>query len=545
MQEELKQKEVLAMYDVRGIQSYIFGTNRIRDIIGASDLVENIIMSGIRKLCEVQNWPGTQYLCDWEEDNPEAFLKDENVRMQVLFVGGGNAYVLYRTGEICEKANRFLAKYILEQTYSLNLAVAVVEKTEDYNFDYEKINKEMRAIKAVMPQSKPIGAFPIMPVDSATGYPLTSYDKVAQEYVSTETKLKRRYWDRHKDEDPNKVLDDMVTQKGDNSMLAVVHIDGNGMGNRIKQIMQSKSDYLQAVSAMRQISKNLKYEFQTCYHQMCKAIDEKIADRVRANAKGRLYRKIIVAGDDITFICNAKVALFAVKTFLQCASEKQMFQDDTLTDLENKRKYSLSACAGVAFFPSHFPFSDAYEVAESCCSSAKRKAKLRERRNEGQNEGMIGNYVDFQICQHIKVTDLEKHREKNYIKSCVICDEKADTAANTRTDGKSMLYRPYYVSCKAYDDVFDLNKRNNEYDLENVLFQNLRIFQRDEIGQSKYKKLRNMFSYGDVEVDKEITFLRSRKTTLPDTVRASWYDALEIVSICEIGEEETIGGAKQ
>lgn len=48
--------------------------------------------------------------------------------MQVLFIGGGNAYVLFRNGAECEKVNRFLAKYIMEQTYSLNLAVAVVEK---------------------------------------------------------------------------------------------------------------------------------------------------------------------------------------------------------------------------------------------------------------------------------------------------------------------------------------------------------------------------------------------------------------------------------
>ena len=71
---------------------------------------------------------------DWENDENIAFLSDESVQMQVLFVGGGNAYVLFRTGELCEYVNRALAKYVLEHTYSLNLAVAVVEKTEDYSF---------------------------------------------------------------------------------------------------------------------------------------------------------------------------------------------------------------------------------------------------------------------------------------------------------------------------------------------------------------------------------------------------------------------------
>ena len=34
--------KVLVMYDVRGIQNYIFRTTKLKDAIGASVLVENI-----------------------------------------------------------------------------------------------------------------------------------------------------------------------------------------------------------------------------------------------------------------------------------------------------------------------------------------------------------------------------------------------------------------------------------------------------------------------------------------------------------------------
>ena len=54
MKDELRQKPVLAMYDVRGIQGYIFSTNRIKDIIGASELVENIIIDGLQVIAERQ-----------------------------------------------------------------------------------------------------------------------------------------------------------------------------------------------------------------------------------------------------------------------------------------------------------------------------------------------------------------------------------------------------------------------------------------------------------------------------------------------------------
>lgn len=523
MREELKQRAVLAMYDVRGIQSYIFRTNRIRDIIGASELVENIILNGLREICIDKGWEEDKYLLDWEQDEEDTFRKDESVQMQVLFVGGGNAYVLFRKGETCEVVNRALAKYVLERTYSLNLAVAVVAKTEDYSEDYREINLRMREIKALMPQTKPMGAFPFMSAESVTGYPLTAYDYSAKEYISTESLLKREYWKKNKEEDPSKILDNMVTKKGDSSMLAVVHMDGNGMGNRIRQIMQGKRDYAEAVRTMRRISANLKYEFLDCYKQMCEKVDINLAAKVKPDSPGKLYRKIIVAGDDITFICNAKVALYAATEFLKCVATKRMYDDEALSALENQKRYAMSACAGVAFFYSHFPFSDAYEVAENCCSNAKRIAKLAKNRAGGEAEGMIGNYVDFQMCHHIKAADLNAYRERQYM----------------MPDGELMSYRPYYVSSSAYEGVFDLNawEENRQHDIEQVLFHNLQVFQREGIGQSKYKKLRNTFSFGMDEVEKEIVFLKSRKVSLPETRPETWYDALEIVAICELGGE--------
>ena len=81
MQENLKQKTVLAMYDVRGIQNYIFSTNRIRDIIGASELVENIIVNGLKNVCKVNQWDESTFLLNWEQDDGNAFLNDENIDM--------------------------------------------------------------------------------------------------------------------------------------------------------------------------------------------------------------------------------------------------------------------------------------------------------------------------------------------------------------------------------------------------------------------------------------------------------------------------------
>ena len=44
--------KVLAMYDVRGIQNYIYRTDKVQDAIGASYIVENIILEALENSVE-------------------------------------------------------------------------------------------------------------------------------------------------------------------------------------------------------------------------------------------------------------------------------------------------------------------------------------------------------------------------------------------------------------------------------------------------------------------------------------------------------------
>ena len=98
MKTDLLNKPVLAMYDVRGIQSYIFKSNKAKEIIGASILVADVITKGLNcyvydKVSEDKRW---LYKTDWQTEKEIEFLNDEDIQMQVMFVGGGNSYVLFR-----------------------------------------------------------------------------------------------------------------------------------------------------------------------------------------------------------------------------------------------------------------------------------------------------------------------------------------------------------------------------------------------------------------------------------------------------------------
>lgn len=489
----MEQESCIAMYDVRGIQDYIFKTNYAKEIVGASYLIDSIIVNGLEAyIKDLDSNLQNQYMTDWKKDNPLEFLDNKNILMQVMFIGGGNAYVLFRNREICKKINHFLGKYILEKTYSLNLAVAVWEKTESYANDYKDINNEMRRIKAKMSNAKPMGALPFMERDSITGFPITTIKKEhnKENYYCTESNHKRNAFPQNESE---QIFDNMVTLKGDNSSLAICHIDGNSMGMRIKQKMEHVESYSEAIKMMRALSLEIETAFRKTFNKMTDYIEE-LSPKIKENTTHKLYRELIVAGDDITFVCNAKLARSAVEKFL-----------------ENIVEQGYSACAGIAYFNSHFPFSDAYKVAEACCDSAKKCAKKEE--HLGVN-GMVGCYMDFQICTNVRAANLKAYRDKHYL-----------------VDGQTIIARPYYVPCKTEQQ--QLNAKNEEHNIMR-LKEWLKKFDDEEfIARNKAKKLRNIIPEGLFGIESYLLFLKSRGIKLdnPKEQYRYWYDALEILDI--------------
>ena len=70
---------VLAMYDVRGIQAYIFRTNKVKDIIGASTLVDNIIQKAFSKASEkVFGEAKEQVVIEEIKEDNIIYWRDEN-----------------------------------------------------------------------------------------------------------------------------------------------------------------------------------------------------------------------------------------------------------------------------------------------------------------------------------------------------------------------------------------------------------------------------------------------------------------------------------
>ena len=508
----MENERVLAMYDVRGIQKYIFRTAKVQDAIGASAIVEDIILDALKDAYRQVSQSGEPDLsgefiwCD--EEAPYEFKKELLKDVHVLFVGGGNAYVIFRDKKLCQRINELMSFYVMKKTYSLQLAVAVTKCTGNYQKDYNSLHGQMSQTKADMIVSKPLGALPVMRTEVKTGYPM------GPDGESVETRIKKEKSVQNLEGSSEKrKFDNYVTKKYVDSTLAVVHIDGNNMGLRIRDRIENIVDYNEAVKEMRTISYHINYSFKRAFDKMEKHFNSKKTN----NELPYFVRKILVAGDDITYVCNGAIALASIEFFCREISGQTMTGE---TDDLSIQKYGFSVCAGAAFMNSHFPFHIGYDVAEECCESAKERAK------DGKNmdQGRIGNFVDFHICKNVHAQNLKLMRKREY-----------------QVGGKyTLLTRPYYISTENEGGLKVLNDKMFAFNRFKTMAKH--FLNEENMPGSFVKELRNTYSQGENQMKLLINFLVSRGWSFPDGESdafdrksgiAKWYDALELLDYCE------------
>jgi hypothetical protein len=201
-------------------------------------------------------------------------------------------------------------------------------------------------------------------------------------------------------------LDDLGRTHGDTSLVGVVHVDGNGIGRLIADWLQPDLGDNAVVDGVREWSAALDKTGRDALRAVVTRIVNAIDDKGRIGREipnlafdlvddGLLpIRPVILGGDDLTFLCDGRIALDLAATTMSA------FETTLIPHLGN-----ISACAGVAIVPSHAPFNRAYELAESLTSSAKRG------RSEKQDSG---GWIDWHIGAPQPGETVASMRSKDY-----------------------------------------------------------------------------------------------------------------------------------
>jgi hypothetical protein len=145
------------------------------------------------------------------------------------------------------------------------------------------------------------------------------------------------------------VLRDRREEIDNSGWVAVVHADGNRVGEALQQI--------DTVEQLREFSKELENATSVAFNQAC-TIPE-------VEGRQNWLLPLIIGGDDVTFVCDAAVAIPVVRAYLT-AFEELSAGLGTIG-----REKHLTAAAGIGVVKPHYPFHAAYELAEELARNAK------------------------------------------------------------------------------------------------------------------------------------------------------------------------------
>lgn len=398
---------ILAMYDIRGKQDYIYKSSKIKEIVGGSYIIRDCFDDCLFPAAEKVSEKGIfSYRRNSQQDEPEEFTPENfESRLEkgyvgeVVYDGGGNFFVLYRDAEVYREVNRRFYRELLDMTYSLRVLTTCIGEInfDNYPQDRGRLYAEHHRREQRESMINPVNTLPVVQTDYRTSLPLAELQHIGNrdEKVSYESKKKYVKYEEMSRERTNREiqiqlegsdkLDNLITKKGEESLLAVIYIDGNSMGAQVERCLNGvDKSYSACVKALRQFSE----EIQTHY------IDKRIADvdallEKRANGRRRF---VVYAGDEVTFICNARNAYDVAREYLTRLAE------------ESPQGAPRTSCAGIAVFHSHAPFREAYRIAEECCESGKKLMKA-----EGITNASL---IDFHYCQGAFGTSLEEIRKE-------------------------------------------------------------------------------------------------------------------------------------
>ena len=403
---------VLTAIDVVGIQSYIFASNRLRDVIGASYLVEWATSRDGGLRFEIENVPTPT----------------------VIVAAGGNAILWFDSIDVAKQFVLQYSRRLLKKAPGLDVTIA------HQLYDNGKLARGLLSLRVELAKAKlnrrphvPQLGLSVMQPCAVTGLPASGNARQAKnEWVSSRIARIReaktaeiaRRWESFLPRDvcgrkacfPD-VLDEMGRTRGDTSLIGVVHVDGNGIGKRIqkwlihKQIDPSTADE-KLVSEFQRWSNAL----DRLGGEILRKVVSRVTDSIQADG-GRFLiqgqpspprqldfelgtdsdgtirlplRPILLGGDDLTFICDGRIAIDLATTALRAFAT---ISEDT-PDLQILGKEPVTACAGVALVKAHAPFSRSYQLCEDLCASAKLAKHDAESGSPSSNTGC---WIDWHI----------------------------------------------------------------------------------------------------------------------------------------------------
>lgn len=428
-------KEVGAiLLDTRSIQKYVFSCNKLKTNVGASYLVDGIFNDLMQKIV-LPSFNLKMPEISWQKSKQIEMIKDDSIKAEIVYIGGGNMLILINkfSGKednlnLCREIVKKWTLEILKKAPGLKTGAAIgMMDVERFKDSLDKMYVQLKQNQnTVLPQVD-------LPYTGLTlecnisGKTADTFDWVDKSWIAKEVKAKtdaytyasEKVRSEYKDileKDGSRDKYDFASElekigcKEGESYISVIHIDGNNMGvkfSKCKDSQERKELSLKVAqivqNAFCELIKTIIAEYDSKAY--AEALDmEKLIDK--EGKKLLPIRPIIIGGDDITFVCPARVGIEYAKRFIEAVNKQEFLSDEQHKRMSEEVKKednsiilskTMSCCGGVAVVPLKYPFFRAYQLAEHLCGSAKNKSR--------KNDNSL---IDFAILYGEMTPDLEQ-----------------------------------------------------------------------------------------------------------------------------------------
>ncbi len=332
---------------IQGIQGFIFESNKLKTIIGASEIVKIFDNIEFKKEFDLDKEP------------------------TILLQAAGNIRLKIDNETDARKIANILPKYIMQMAYGITVSQALVDIDNDSRCKNSE-SREQCAKKILENKLKAQRNKVTIPLDSTISLmqpapknarPAVEKDEKSKDFISRSTKQKlgAQKCDEYRKSNKGIYISEISKLSNKKSKVAIIHADGNGLGNIVRNYTGDD---------MAEFSKNLDEATHNAFDLAIAEMGEKFK-----------YREVILGGDDLTMICDADFALEFTASYLgyfekQTEALLRRFKNSIDITSAKMQNYdgTMTACAGVAFCHEKYPFHFAVDLAEALCKQAKERS---------------------------------------------------------------------------------------------------------------------------------------------------------------------------
>ena len=533
------------------IQQFLFAVPRLKAMTGANALLGETIRDDLVKIVEESSGV---YLIEEdnapESDNNDPLKNDDNpkelYKKGVISRDGGHFTAVFKSQEAADQFIQKAKKCIAEKLPTIQLDINCKVQGEKDDDSPNTPNSDYGESPMRLPQ--------FMLCGDTGGIANIHRNNETPNYIADIVKHLEDAGDRFKNENTNDIIgllnkanklpghndkkgNSIIPQNlsdlaGSRGYIAVIHADGNNIGQRRKQAVGNfEQDIFDFDSYIKHEVKN-----ETFFHSMRVAMRKSVVAALDCTFRKAIsdlkddeklpYHLLMLGGDDLLLITRPEYAF----PFVLSLSEK-------LKEHELSDNNAMSIGAGVVIAHHNVPFYHLHHLAENLASSAKKLFRQQEEEH---------SVVDWMVSTNSWIDNVEESRRLYDLskdgKTCItgkpyfVLD---DAAEKHNMVSLQTLWDAAHEAHKKIED--NKNKSDEEKLSRSKLKGLLQYISTFETGESStyYQKISNLPDQISLLFGDKAEYLWESPDDAPDKKLTYYKDLLELIELHYLGRSDS------